>query len=428
MLAGCLIANDGASAQAENAEKNERENNHEQRPADTSTWSHPEETSGAIAMPKPGRAGNPPPSKGVPIGGVRLSPEVSLTTRWDDNIYKTATNLRADVLTQLKTVIKVLNRWAQHQADLTYSATVRRYQVVQTENNVDQQISLNTKLAPSRLLDVELGYSRSFENDERGTPGKSAKVTVPGSTQPLGPNAWLQDSLRETARIKLRRLTTEIKLEQSDRSSQNNGQSHLDRYWFDNGILFRWALSPKTNLLLDMGRKETTYNRSPKMDSVETRLLTGVNWKVTPQTESQIKAGLTNKTMVNNQGKSSLNATWEANLIWQPSSRTRINLTSRRNTQDSEDLTESFIATTIQGNVDHTVSGNWHLLLGLENISNAYDTGKNEQFMTGKIGMEYRLSNHLVIATEVVNKTKDTTVKGTEFNSHAVQLSLTGSM
>ncbi|WP_193771089.1 outer membrane beta-barrel protein [Candidatus Magnetaquicoccus inordinatus] len=395
---------------------------------ETSTWNYPKEEGESLSLPKPGRAAPSPPGKGIPMGGVRVSPEISLSSRWDDNIYKTATNLRADVMTQLKTVIKVLHNWAQNQADLSYSATVRRYQVLHTEDNVDQQLSLNSKFTPSRLVDVEFGYARSVENDERGTPGKATAQVNANAPLPKGPNTWLQESFKETARLKLRRLTSELKLEQSDRSSLNNGQSFMDRQWFDHGILFRWALSPKTSLLLDMGRKETTYSRSPRLDSTETRILTGVTWKGTTQTESQIKVGLTEKELINNLEKSSTGSTWEAGIVWQPTSRTRVNASSKRNFQDSEDMNESFIATTYQAGVDHTLTSHWRLMLGLEWINNEYDAGKREDFTTGRVGMDYRLSNHFSINTEVVNKMKTSTVTGGGFDSHAVQLSLTGSM
>jgi hypothetical protein len=67
-------------------------------------------------------------------------------------------------------------------------------------------------------------------------------------------------------------------------------------------------------------------------------------------------------------------------------------------------------------------------MLGWELINNAYETGKQEDFTTARVGMEYRLSNQFTLATEVVNKIKASTVSGGGFDSHAVQLSLTGSM
>ncbi|MBF0161878.1 MAG: outer membrane beta-barrel protein [Magnetococcales bacterium] len=393
---------------------------------DTSNWDPPQEGSGSgpVAGRASGSAARRGP-QGIAVGIFRLHPEVTPSLRWEDNVYKTATNTRSDVMEQLKTVLKLLTHWARNQVDVTYSNTIKHYQVLETEDNIDHQLDMQAKLAPSRRLELDLGYLAAIEHDERGVPGK-ATVKSGGATVPVGPNAWLQNTAKGTARWKMRRLTSELKLEHGDRLSLNNNQSSQDRDWNDGGVTFKWSLTPKTHLLTEMGYKATHYEHSPQLSSTESRFLVGAGWKATARTESNTKIGVTKKVLENAPNKDNLNLTWESGFVWQPQVRTRINFTSHRNFQESEDQNEGFISTGFQLGLNHALRPGWRLLAGLELNTSTFETAKQENYWTSRLGMEYKLPEWFTLNTEFIHKIKRSTVLDAGYDSNALMLSVTG--
>ncbi|MBF0399291.1 MAG: outer membrane beta-barrel protein [Magnetococcales bacterium] len=367
-------------------------------------------------------------SRGLNFGAFRAFPEISSTVRWDDNVYKTATNTRSDTITQIKSAMKLLTHWAQNRLEGNLEANIKRYQELKTEDNTDQKFSLNAHLAPTRRVEFDLSVSRSLEHDERGEPGKASVQTPSLFSAPVGPNAWQQDSFKGTSRLKLRRLTTEFSLGHAERISLNNNQFTQDHTWNDATLLFRWALTPKTSLLAEIGQKETVYDVSPKLDNTETRLLAGISWKATARTESQTKIGITNKSLTNAQGKNNRSLTWNSTASWQPQSRTRFNFVSNRSMQMSEDQNEAYVSSGVQFGIKHTLAVDWDLLASVDLNQSVYETAKEENFWTSKAGMEYKLPNWFSVGTEFVRKTKQSTVVGGEYGSNALMFTLTGAL
>ncbi|MEO5339260.1 MAG: outer membrane beta-barrel protein [Magnetococcus sp. MYC-9] len=396
-------------------------------PQGTSGWDPPQSAPELPAV----RPGSPTPHRsprGMAFGSFRAFPEVTATTRWDDNVYKTATDPRSDMMTQIKSAIKLLTHWAQNRLEVGYGVTVKRYQELVTEDNTDQMFSVNTHLSPSRRLEFDLGYTRSLEHDERGEPGKASVKFANLFSTPVGPNAWQQDSFKGTSRLKLRRLTTEFSLEHAERQSLNNNQSVQDRTWNDGGLLFKWALTSKTSLLTEIGQKTTVYDLSPNLDSTETRVLGGISWRATARTESQTKMGITTKSLTQDSSKDNKSLTWDSTFSWQPQSRTRFNFSSRRGFQQSEDLNESFVSSGMQFGIKHTLATDWNLSAGVDVNQSVYETAKEEIFWTSRAGTEYKLPNWFSLGMEFVRKTKQSTVPGGEFESNGLMFTLTGAL
>lgn len=393
----------------------------------TSDWDAAERRATVSSAPSSG----PTPhhaARGIHVGKFRAFPKISSTVSWDDNVYKTSTNIRSDQMTQVKATLKMLTHWAKNQLEGNYEASIRRHQALKTENTTDHLFSLNTRLAPTRRLEFDMDGRLALEHDERGTPGKASAKFSNLFSDAIPPNAWQQGTITGTARFKLRRLTTELTWIHGERNSLNNAQEAQDNTWNNAGLIFKWALTPKTSLLVDMGQKETVYDLSPKLDNTETRLLGGLTWKVTARTESQTTFGVTSKNMTHAEGKDNKSLTWNSKTSWKPRSRTQFTFGTNRNFQMNEEDNTGFIVSGAQLGVRHTLAVDWDLFANVDVSQSVYETAKEETFWSSKVGTEYKLPHWFSLGMEIVRKTKASTVSGAEFESTGLMFTLTGAL
>lgn len=371
-----------------------------------------------LGTPQSSHGGTP---KGIPLGIFRAHPEVTLVSRWDDNVFKTATDQHSDMIAQIKPVIRLVTHWAsKNQFTMSYTATVERYSKLKGENSNNQQVDLDLILVlPARRVEFDLGYSLLKEQDKRGTP-ESTSLEEPGR--------WLQHSLTAATNIKFNRLDTKLKLEHAERSSANDGPSDQDRYWNDAGFILNWDLTAKTHLLTELGHKIIVYDQSPLLDSTESRLLLGINWQATGKTEGKLKFGSVTKLFENDTENDSTEVTWESGIAWNPQERTRLNFSSNRGFHEGGEQAEHYVSTQVKVDLKHDLRPNWSLLGELDFSKNVFVPVRRDNYWNGKLGLEYQLRRWFVLNAEFARNIKHSSVAETEYVSNGLLLSLTGTL
>ena len=360
--------------------------------------------------------------KGIPIGIFRAHPEVTLVSRWEDNIYKTETAQKSDMIVEFKPVITLVTHWAQNTLTLSYGATIERYRALEGENNTDQQFNLDLTLAPSSRVEIDLGYAMLVEHDERGTPESTS------STIFVGPNRWLQHAVKGSTNLTFNRLGAELSLEHAIRTSTNNGQSNQDRYWDDGMMTLTWTLTARTELLTELGHKVILYDTSPLLDSTESRLLLGLTWQATGRTEGSLKMGAVTKKFKADPAKDSTEMTWESGIVWTPQERTKLTFSSHRNFQEGGDQAEHFVATKFLVDIKHDIRSNWSILSTLDFGTSVFEPVRHERHWDGMLGLEYRLRRWFVLSAEFAHKIKRSDTPDAGYDSNGVLLSLVGTL
>ena len=366
--------------------------------------------------------------KGIPLGIFRVHPEVELSNRWEDNVYKTETDQHSDLITEIKPTIKLITHWSQHVLTLAYDASIERYHSIGSENNTNHQATLDfTLVLPTRRrITLDLGYALLVEHDERGTP-ESSPLTSSGTTF-VGPNRWIQQTLTASTEIPFNRLSAVLSLEHATRQSTNNDQSSQDRYWNDAGLTLNWDLTAKTKLLTELGHKQIIYDTSPLLDSDESRLLLGLTWQATGKTTGSLKFGSTSKQFDNDSDKNSKEITWESGIAWSPRKRTTVNFASSRGFQDGGEAAEHYIETTFQVDLKHDLRRNWSLLSSLDYGTSDFPSVRNENTLDSTLGFEYRMRRWFILNAEFAHKIKRSSVTDGGYDSNGLLLSLEGKL
>lgn len=364
------------------------------------------------------------PPKGIPVGIFRIDPKITVTSRWDDNVYKTATDERSDLIVHIKPTIRLVTHWLRGVFDLSYQSVINQYKISEHENHINQKLNVKVGLVPSKKSKIDLEYDILLEHDERGAP---ASTSIEKS---LGPNRWLTRSLKGGFNYHLNRMSSELKLEYAERRSLNNAQSSQDRHWNDGGLTLSWSLAAKTDLLLELGRKEIVYDMASKQESnsEEMRLLVGAAYKTIKKIESNIKIGMTAKKFAYAAEQDHSSSSWESGVTWSPRRRTKLKFSSTRNFQESGEAASSYVSTKFHTDIKHDLRPRFSFLSSLELSNSQYKNAKQDDYWSGTLGLEYRMPHNFLLNAEFSHKIKRSTTAGAEYDSNGLLLSVVGTL
>ena len=377
---------------------------------------------GLVAGGAVGETATKKPPRGIPMGIFRVHPQLLVESRWEDNIYKTETDPRPDLLVRIKPTIRFITHWRKNSFSADYTAEVERYQDTQIENNSGHRVNLALELMPSRRFAFGFGYEFLLEHEDRGTIDSAPLVIG------VGPNKWQQHTVSGMGQFTFHRLRARLDASHVRRESVNNSQFVQDRHWNDTALSLLWALAPKTALLTEFGWKRIRYDESPLLDSDERRILAGVTWKATHKTEGRIKVGGVDKVFVIDQGLDTREVTWDNEIVWKPQRRTQVNLAAKRVFQEGQANTDPFVSTDFRTDVSHELKHNWTLTTGFNFANGDYGALRQEDYWQGELGMNYRLPRWFTLNGEYQRSAKRSTDAGADHDSNAVLFSVLGAM
>ncbi|MEO5333570.1 MAG: outer membrane beta-barrel protein [Magnetococcus sp. YQC-5] len=367
-----------------------------------------------------GRADESGKPKGIPLGNFRVHPEIQVTTRWEDNIYKTATNPQSDEIVLIKPQVKMNKQGKKSKLSLAAALEAEYYNNYSLEDNYGYQFKLEYGLEPNRRLKLNAGYDYLVEHEDRGSPGTLA---APAS---LGPNQWLQQVWKVSTNYTKNRLQAGLNLGHGERTSGNNNQSLQNHSWNEVGASAKWAFFPKIGLLLETGWKGIQYDIQPVMDSREVRLQTGATWRVTKKTSGTVKIGMTTKQFDAKTTPTGSTLSWEGEVEWHPMTRTSVNVNLGRRFQ--EGATGAYVATNYRVKLDHELRPRLNVLTGISLDTNMYDTGLLERYWKTDLGLKYQFPRWFALDAGWFRSVKESTQPTANYESNGVLFTLTGTL
>jgi len=135
---------------------------------------------------------------GYHTGGFRIRPSVSITQRYDDNVFSAATNEVSDWLTEITPKLKIDSTWDQHSIRLDTGAHIGRHWNYESENYKDFWVKGDARYELSSNTNVFGGITISRKHE-----GRDAEDAVLGGSEPtvyhaLGGHAGIKTKVGNT--------------------------------------------------------------------------------------------------------------------------------------------------------------------------------------------------------------------------------------
>ncbi|MDB9943018.1 outer membrane beta-barrel protein [Pseudomonadales bacterium] len=258
----------------------------------------------------------------VDIGAMKLIPTLGVMQRYDDNIFRQATDEVNSWSTILTPQLQLLAEQDANKVALTYLGDYGRYSSSSDDNYYDHTVSLDAQLEANDQHRFVLGASMAKLHDARGEGSSEGVIAI---SRPE-PDEYDANSLsanydfgRESARFGL-----ELSADTTDIEYQNNLLETQFRNRQDTGLggKFYGRLASKTRFFVELAQTDIEYDVLPlseeTLNSDEQNVSLGVDWEVTGKTSGSVQVGRLSKDF-DAAGKAGTNLTnWSANVLWAP--------------------------------------------------------------------------------------------------------------
>lgn len=235
-------------------------------------------------------------------GPLEITPELSLDTRYDDNIFRSFTDEDDDIIFEVRPKLTAISEWRENSFSFEAELIDATYEDSDPDEYTDWTVDSDLHLeANSRnAFDVYAGYH--FLHEARGSGFSQAdgqlfllldrpdtyEEVVYGAAYTFGGD----DS---KGRI---RLAADVYDKEYDRFQLDNITRDRDNTTFKG--TFYWAVSDRTDLVFegrytDVDYDEASQDPTPGLDSEETAALVGLEWEATGKTTGRILLGAVDK-------------------------------------------------------------------------------------------------------------------------------------
>ncbi|WP_420143835.1 outer membrane beta-barrel protein [Sphingobium sp.] len=277
---------------------------------------------------------------GMPLGGFRLFPKVTVGGGSTDNVFQTTSDKKSDGYFNVDPDLTLRSQWARHSLSLNGRASLERYIDTTTRNQNAWSVNAvgRVDVGTQSSIDMSASTGRSFQ------PMFSGQA-VAGYRTPLG----YQESiflLRGNYVGGRTRLIGAV--DYSDYDFKNietlagvvvSQRGRNRQVWRTSGR-GEYAISPDASIFVQTGYTDTKYpftlnNGRPNRGSKDYTLLGGISFDVSALIRGSLGVGYTKRDYDAAIYKDSSGLSFEGKVEYFPSQLTTITLTGRRLIEDS---------------------------------------------------------------------------------------------
>ncbi|HTI88536.1 MAG TPA: outer membrane beta-barrel protein [Alphaproteobacteria bacterium] len=116
---------------------------------------------------------------GIRLGVFNLLPQVDLKETYTDNVFRTHSSKKSDLITTVSPLVTLQSDWARHSLGFLASADMYRYMDHTSENRTDFTLATDGRIDVQRDTQVYGGLAYRQLHEERGSPNDTATSLEP---------------------------------------------------------------------------------------------------------------------------------------------------------------------------------------------------------------------------------------------------------
>jgi hypothetical protein len=373
-----------------------------------------------------------PASIGVPIGGFRLFPSLSIGAAYDDNVFRTDGGARGDTFFQFQPDLVLNSNWSQHSLGFEVSAQDYRYLRLTDESHTDWLAKTNGRLDVQRGTTITGLASYQATHELRSSPdqpGSAIKPTPYDVTHAEIDAGYHPFRLGFDAGATFDRYNYESTLLSGGGILSNRDRDRDEWHPF---VRATYEFSPGYTTFLratydqisyDLSSDRSGLNRSSTGDRVDT----GLDLALTDLVMGEVSAGY-----LRQQYKAPLvdvsDFAYGAALNWTPTPQVRVNLTASR--VPTETILSGVAATDDQSialRVDYAFLREVSVQAGFSYLDSAFrGTSRDDRTTGATLGLNYFMNRYLTVNAKYVLSRRDSNLTGAGFHDNTLSAALIG--
>lgn len=341
---------------------------------------------------------------GIPLDSFLLYPRLNIVSGYDDNIYATDTNTKADGIFQIQPSLALKSQWSEHELDFDAHSSINQYFSHGTEDTNDYGAALNGRLDILASTNITAHASYDLETEARGDES-AAENTV----NPVQFSVWTGQlsGMHQFNRLQVSVTGTWDDYNYLDgRDGLGNVIDQHFRNVQDTGETVRadYAISPDTAVFLSGNLNQHSYPVQPPLvandyNSTGFEALGGVNFQITNLVTGELGAGYFKQDYPNVAGQNLGSLALHGTVQWFPTELTTVSVKVDRLVADSSlQGSAGYLTTGGSVQVDHELRYNV-ILSGIFSYNDDSFQGidRNDGRWTAGIGAKYLLTREVGI-------------------------------
>lgn len=294
---------------------------------------------------------------GIRAGSFVVSPTLGVSQRFDDNIFSTDQNEQEDYITLISPSMVANSDWNSHSLSLYARGDFAVYDENDSENYDDYIVGARGRLDISNGTFLSSGLSYARNHEDRGAPDNNFNSD--------GPNIFKNIN----ADINFNRSVSKITLAFDNRFARFDFEDGLtssitpvvvdndfrDRNEYYSSLRLGYELSPNYQAFISAGYNKRIYDEeATNRDSDGYEIVAGAAFDFTGKLKGEFFAGFLEQDYENNSLVDISGSSYGANLLWNPTGLTSVQLGVVRQVQETTLLDFSGTLTTSYNlNVEH---------------------------------------------------------------------------
>lgn len=351
--------------------------------------------------------------------GLRFEPAATLAVGYDSNVTSRNANEIDSWFTAL-TAGGTLTADTSQTASYTLSASISAgsYESSSADNYLDASLiaGADWKFGPKAELTAQAEYLRG--HDARG-----ASTRVVGAE----PDTW--DQVGVIGQFNYGREGSQGRIELNagyhdkyyDDFAAGPAMTE-DKEFADLGATFYYRVGPRTEVFVETAYRNTDFDVNGLYRDNETYSLRGgVAWNATSKTEGRAKIGYTEKDYNNPAAKDPSAMDWQLELIWTPTERDNVNLSTRRSLDESTGTGNYVKATDYRAAWSHNWTKRISSSVGVGYSETVYDgVARTDDLTLLDASLEYAYSKLLSFGGMVSQESRDSNLNANDYDRSIV--------
>lgn len=364
---------------------------------------------------------------GVRYGSFFIYPSVTLGSEYNSNIFATDGNEDDDVILTISPEIAVQSDWGQHALEFQGSATIFRYADNTSEDVEDYSFATNGRVDILRDTFVSAGFGIQRDHEERGSPD-DVNGEEPAEFTTIG--GQLQFSHR------INRLSTQLggfarhlDFDDVDTPVGSINNDDRDRMEYETSLRVGYDFHPDAAAFVQAKINFSDYDETPddagfNRDSHGYEVVGGISFNITNLIFGEFFAGVLAEEFDDPAFDSTLGYLVGANIAWNVTPLTTINLEAGRSFEETTVVGASSSLTTDAAiSVDHELLRNLLLDAGFSYKLQEFEgTSRNDDTIVADVGAAYLMSRfvHVLLGYSYTQRFSD--APGQDYSEHAAKL------
>ena len=356
-------------------------------------------------------AADPAPAPNAPevvkVEGFRITPNISVTEAYDDNVYGTPNIELDDTITTVDASVKANSDWVRHRLNLDAGVSADYYADYDSEDVVDWWLGADGRYDLSAKSHALGGLLFRQDHEDRSSPDSALLAKDPTTYQTNRAHLGFAHQLAPFT-VRLGGVVEQLDFEKG--STPFFDVNQRDRVQYSLGTRFSYQLNPNREVFFQAATDTREYDDDTVgRDSDGYRLGLGLRIKQGADFDAEGFLGYLAQDYDDIALKDVSAAYFGANLKWKPAANTRITATLDRAVSETT-LTgaSSYLETSVGGHIEHDLTPQLTLNATLSFVNSDYQGVDLEldEWVAGA-GARYYFDNNVFLSGGYRYTTRD---------------------